>query len=476
MSSTFGGPWPWVLLAGYGLALVALAPGSRDRGGFYAGRDRRGREPTLGFLFGSLFIAWIFAKSVTNAADLGATFGLPGAVAYAAYWLSIPVAGVFIVALRRRHGATSLPSWLAGRYGRVAASTFMLAILIRLYNEVWSNTAVVGSYFGPRGSRAYYVGALAFTALTLAYTLKGGLRTSIWTDTIHAAVFAVFVALTALVVLPRAEGGGVARVVTSGSWTLAGGVDLLLVGLLQSLSYPFHDPVLTDRGFLSDARTTLRAYFLAGGAGALAIVLFGSVGVTAFLAGLPVNDDAPRVVAASLGTGVLVMVNIVMLTSAGSTVDSAFSAVAKATSVDAAHLRGRSVRGLTAGRIAMVAAAVLGNIPLFTGATILKATTISGTMVLGLAPIFLLGFFVEAPALSFHLAFWTGIAAGLIDLLGWLPPALAIGHGRYAALLGVNLWGLVLSSALYLVPVALARLARAPARAGAGPAPAPPPV
>ena len=451
----------WLLLALYGVLLVGLAPSARDRAGFFEGKNREGRPPSTAWLFASLFIAWIFAKSVTNAANLGAQLGAPGAVAYAAYWLSIPVGGLTIVALRRRFGATSLASWLVGRYGRAAAATFMLAVLIRLYNEVWSNTSVVAAYFGERGGVAYYGAAFAFTALTLAYTLKGGLRTSIWTDAMHAAVFAAFLSLIVLVALPRGGGRSLATLAGAGSWTLRGGVDLLLVALLQSLSYPFHDPVLTDRGFLSDYRTTRRAFLLAGGFGALAIALFGGVGVTAFLSGLPVSDDAPRAVAVSLGAGVLVMVNIVMLTSAGSTVDSAFSAVAKAVSVDVPGVRAAPRRGLVAGRVAMVAAAVLGNIPLLFGAAILKATTISGTMVLGLAPVFLLGLFLRAPALSFHLAFWTGILAGVVEVAGLLPPALAIGHGRYATLLGVNVWGTVLATGLFLLPVLFARFAGA---------------
>jgi Na+/proline symporter len=206
----------WLLLALYGGALVVLAPGSSDRGGFFEGRTRRGASPTTGWLFASLFIAWIFAKSVTNAANLGAQLGLPGAVAYAGYWLSIPVGGLTIVALRKRFGATSLASWLAARYGRAAAATFMLAVLIRLYNEVWSNTAVVGSYFGAKGTTAYYAGALAFTAVTLAYTLKGGLRTSIWTDAVHAAVFAAFVALVVIVVVGGSGPSSVRRI--AGAW------------------------------------------------------------------------------------------------------------------------------------------------------------------------------------------------------------------------------------------------------------------
>lgn len=445
-----GAVWAWLLLAMYGVTLIALAPSARDDSGFYAGTDQSGRPPSTFWLFSTIFIAWIFAKSVTNAANLGASFGLPGAVAYAAYWLSIPVAGLVIVALRNRHGATSLPGWLVSRYGRAAAATFIIAILIRLYNEVWSNTAVVGAYFGPKGSTAYYAGAVGFTIVTLLYTLKGGLRTSIWTDALQAGVFAGFLVLVLGLALPQTGAGEAAALVGSGSWTLVGGVDLLLVALLQSLSYPFHDPVLTDRGFLSDTRTTLRSYFLAGAAGAVAITAFGLVGVTAFLRGQPVDGDAPRAVAASLGTVVLVVVTVIMMSSAGSTLDSAFSSVSKVTSLDIPDVVRSRRRGVTAGRWAMIGAAVLGSIPLFTGATILQATTISGTMVLGLAPAFILGIFLTAPPLAFHLAFWIGIAAGLAEVLGLVPQAMTIGDGRYAALLGVNVWGLIASTVAYL--------------------------
>lgn len=83
-----------------------------------------------------------------DAANLGAAHGVVGGLAYAAYWLSIPLAGAVIYWLRTRHGATGLVPFIIARYGRLAALSFALAILIRLYNEVWSNTAVVGAYYG----------------------------------------------------------------------------------------------------------------------------------------------------------------------------------------------------------------------------------------------------------------------------------------------------------------------------------------
>ena len=95
-------------------------------------------------------------------------------------WLSIPVAGLVIHRLRTREGATGMVPFLIAKYGRGAALAFSLAILIRLFNEVWSNTAVVGGYYGAGGSGAFIGAALLFTAAVLFYSLKGGLRSSIF--------------------------------------------------------------------------------------------------------------------------------------------------------------------------------------------------------------------------------------------------------------------------------------------------------
>lgn len=472
----------WVILAGYGIGLYLIAPRAADAESFFGGRDATGRRAGFWLLTSSVFISWIFAKSVTNAANLGAEFGVVGAVGYAGYWLSIPVAGLVIVYLRRRHGAEGLPSFLSQRFGRAAALAFLVAILIRLYNEVWSNTAVVASYFGVKGEAPYYLAAAGFTLFTLAYSLKGGLRSSILTDAVQTVLFVFLIGLVLFVVVPAS---GPTRLLTAGEFRLRAGLDLLLVGVIQSFSYPFHDPVLTDRAFISEERTTLRAFGVAGALGFLFIVLFGLVGVHAFVQGIPSGEDTPGVVARSFGVATLAGMNVLMLTSAGSTLDSTFSSLAKAGSLDLGRaLRrldpGRAVRKLgslplpapsgpdsepaaaavSVGRWTMVVMAVLGNLPLLTGAKILQATTISGTMVMGLAPIFLLAFLRDAPPLSFHLAFWTGLALGVVHVLGWVPASLAIGDGVYASLLGVNVYGLVLCSLLFLVPAFLARRAR----------------
>jgi Na+/proline symporter len=193
----------WGFLVLYGTLMYALSPHARTASGFFSGTDDAGRPATEWALTCSIFISWIFAKSVTNAANLGAVHGVVGGLAYAAYWLSIPVAGIVIYWLRTRHGATGLVPFLISRYGRVAALAFTLAILIRLYNEVWSNTAVVGAYYGKPGEWTFIAAALLFTAVTLFYSLKGGLRSSIITDVVQSVLFVAVMAIVLFVVLPH---------------------------------------------------------------------------------------------------------------------------------------------------------------------------------------------------------------------------------------------------------------------------------
>ena len=448
----------WTSMVIYAVVMFALSPRATTVAEFFSAKKDGEREISTGFLIGSVVISWLFAKSITNAANLGASYGLVGAVAYAAWYLSIPVAGVAIYLLRRHLDAESLSDVVTSKYGRMASLGFLVAILIRLFNEVWSNTAVVAAYFGAAGSTGYYVAAAVFAGLTLGYSLRGGLRSSVLTDAFQCGV-AVFLLVFALaIVVPDA---GVGATLSSGEWTLKGGLDLALVGLLQAFSYGFHDPVLTDRGFISRPQQTLRGYLAAGAIAGAFIVLFGLIGVHANVTGLAVGEDAPLKVAQAFGVSVLAGMSVMMMLSAGSTLDSTLSSFSKAVVQDLGGVgaEGRSARAIPIeslgrwirardpihlGRWVMVATVIVGSLPLYLGTEILKATTISGTMVLGLAPVFLLAFVRAAGPFAFHLAFWPGVALGIAHTADFTPDWLAIGGGDYAALLGVNLAGTVL--------------------------------
>jgi len=261
----------WGFLLVYGVVMYVLSPKSRNSKSFYKGADDQGNPVSQWSLTASIFISWIFAKSVTNAANLGAAYGVTGGLAYASYWLSIPVAGYVIYLIRTQTGARSLQDFLTSRFGRFAGVAFAAAILIRLYNEVWSNTAVVGGYFGLPGEWEYYVAAMVFTAFTLAYSLKGGLRSSIFTDVIQTFVFVFFLGAVLFMIVPAND---TSALLSEGEFRLNAGFDLLLVALLQMFSYPFHDPVLTDRGFVNNEKTMLKSFVVAGLLGFVAVFFF----------------------------------------------------------------------------------------------------------------------------------------------------------------------------------------------------------
>ena len=448
----------WGFLIAYGALMYWLSPRTVTIGGFFNGEDSQGRQASPLLLTTSIFISWIFAKSVTNAANLGAEFGLVGGLAYATYWLSIPLCGLVIYRLRRRFQATSLISFLTSNYGRGAALAFSAAILIRLFNEIWSNTAVVGGYYGDSGSPAFIGAALLFTAVTLAYSLRGGLRSSILTDAAQAAIFVIALVWVLGLVLPNHS---TAELTSTSHWALNAGVDLFLVACLQVLSYPFHDPVLTDRGFISEEKSMLRAFTLAGVLGFVAILAFSLIGVHATLGGIEAGGNVPAALAKSLGVGALIVMTLVMISAAGSTLDSTFSSLARLSGRELPALLQRDLgqKAISVGMATMLVFALLGNLPMLAGTDILKATTISGTMVIGLAPVFLLHGFVRPTRLGFHLSFWTGIGLGVALTLGWIPQSWAIGDGRYALLLGTNLYGLILCTAGYLLPGMLTRRA-----------------
>ena len=205
-------------------------------------------------------------------------------------------------------------SFLTDHYGVAAAFCFSAAILIRLFNEVWSNTSVIGAYYGESGSAPFIIAALLMTFITIAYCCKGGMRGSLVTDVVQAILFGVLLIGVLIIIVPK---HGVDSYAASGVWSLEGGVDFIIGAGLQCLSYGFHDAVLTDRGFLCDAKKMLKAFVVAGLLGFVAIVLFSLVGVDLFLDGTARSgSDAPVIVARSLGIVAFFFVAVIMISTA----------------------------------------------------------------------------------------------------------------------------------------------------------------
>ncbi len=433
----------WILVIGVSLLLFVLAPLAKTEKAFFKGEGSSGK-PNFWLLTSSLVISWLFAKSITNAANLGLSFGLVGGVAYAGYYLSFVVAGLIIYKLRTKGGFESIHHFLEDKFGKGALVIFSLLIAFRLLNEVWSNSMVIGSYFGVQGSTPYLLAIVVFTFLTILYTIKGGMSSSLFTDMLQMVLFAVLLMVILFMIFPRTN-WDVGAFVTSGTWSMSQGVNLLLLAILQSFSYPFHDPVLTDRGFVTDAKTTRRSYMWAAVIGAVCIVFFSFVGIYGQMEG--VQGQAPVEVAKLLGVPMMLMMNFIMITSAASTLDSTFSSFSKLVHLDLKIAK----PSLTGGRISMIVIALLGTIPIFFNPEIISATTISGTMVIGLAPVFLF-WNMKVPPISFYLAVVGGFLIAVLLILFPMPEHLLFSSGKYADLLAVNIYGTVICFLLFLCP------------------------
>lgn len=436
------------------LVVWYVAPRHVSVNQFFTGKSNKKTEPAFLLLAASAAISWIFAKSIVNSAALTHAFGLWGGFGYAIYYLSFIVVAVTIYFLRVHGGYRSLPNFISTRYGALCMKLFIIAIAIRLFNEVWSNTKVVGLFFGDEGGGGYWLAVIIFTLFTAFYTLKSGLRGSLLTDGLQMLLASILLVIVMASILPSFSGGLPAATETQ----VAGGITFALLALVQITSYGFHDPVLTDRAFVTNPKRMLGAFCLAGLVGGTFIVLFGLTGLYAKTIGHE-NGNIMASIAGAVSLPLLIVFNVMMLTSAGSTLDSTFSSTAKMTALDFNQQATADQKALSKGRISIVIIALLGNLPLLSlylgdkvGPAIIAATTISGTMVMGLAPIFLLSFIRRAGVLSFHLSFWAGLALGI-----WLavakasvPAWMIIGSGKYAVHLGVNVWGLALCSLLYV--------------------------
>lgn len=440
--------WQWVLVIGTSALLIFISPLAKTAEQFFTAK-RKGVSPNFWVLSGSLIISWVFAKSIANAADLGFEYGITGGLAYASYYASFLVAGIVIYRMRVKGGVKSIHTFLGNKFGRTALQLFSVVIAIRLFNEVWSNTMVIGYYFGDYGTMSFYISVILFTALTLVYSLKGGLSSSIFSDIIQMALFGVL--LVAILWLFNDTGAEKIDVVLEqGEFSIDGGVNLILVGLIHSFSYPFHDPVMTDRGFISTPKTTLWSFIVAGLIGGALIFLLSLVGIFGKLNGAPSSELSKF--GELFGPLMLLMINFIMIVSAASTLDSSFSSASKLLAVDLK--RGATLK---VGRWSMIIFAVAGTLPIFFHPKILSATTISGVMVMGLTPVFLF-WKQKAPPISYYLSVFVGILFGILAAIDVVPESFLFLDGPYNELLSVTIVGLSSCLMVYFIPIALQKL------------------
>jgi Na+/proline symporter len=435
------------------------------------------REVSFSVLAPSAFISWIFAKSIYNASSLGGKYGMIGCYGYTGWYLSFFAAA--FVGYKLRTGPFSfgsLPQAVEFCYGHASVVLFMLMLFYRLFNEVWSNAIVVASFYGEYQTNSWWTAVAMSVVVPGLYVTMGGMKSSLMSDVIQACLFVGFL-LFILGAISAETPEGVDFFNYGTDWTLEGGLDLWFAAIIQGLlSYAFFDPVLTDRTFLATPGTMVRS-FLAGGltAGAF-IIFFGMLGVLGKIKG--VGGD-PVAVADTISPGFRLVVCIVMMTSSLSTLDSTFSSTSKLVGLELAgfipyfrtshpeagplHPSDPDIadKHVMLGRVAIALMCLIGTLPLISTNNALSATTVSGTMVMGLAPsIYLMCFWKKSwrPApLAFLLPLIAGFVLGglystkvcmdppeCLVKKNWYVvngPGWVIGKGSYGPLLGVNLYG-----------------------------------
>ncbi|SEO79203.1 sodium:solute symporter family transporter [Aquisalimonas asiatica] len=429
-----------LIILGLAVASVAVAPRVRTVDGFFRGWTDSGQPPGVLTLTLSQVTTWIFARSLLNAGILGYVFGIAGVLAYTAYYGSFLTGWLITDRLRFRHGATSVQAFLFQRFGRTGTWCFNVLISLRLLSEVFANLLVIGIVFAAAGDQAGNLAMVAVAAVTLVYSAVGGLRASLRTDALQMALLgvALLVLLVMTLVHPQFSSGAV--VVSSPELTSPGWI-LLAVALLQVLSYPLHDPVMMDRGFIADRQTTRRSFLHAFWLSSLCILAFGLLGV---FAGLNDGGEGDFLAALEplLGGGAMLILAVALVLSAASTMDSVYSSTAKLVVVD----MGLARRSTLWGRVAMVAAAVGGLLLVLVGTDdLFAAVAVSGTASLFLAPVIVFSILLGRDVARWSLLVTFALAMGGSFLyfledsgyVGWIGALTGVEHS-YSKLLVVT--------------------------------------
>jgi Na+/proline symporter len=394
------------------MASILLSRRARTTDSFFAGRSESGEPPTLLMLTFSQVTTWIFARSLMNAAILGFYYGIWGTLAYAFYYLSFLTGGLIIDSLRFRHGYASVQDFLRDRFGRWGTSCYNVVIGVRLVSEVFANLLVVGILFGAVGTDLYTWSILAFVLVTLLYAMLGGLRASLRTDVFQMGVFLLTLAVLMLIV--AGEGLFTTGNLLSVPFAISDpGPVLMLVALLQVWSYPLHDPVMMDRGFLADRATTRRSFLHAAWVSFLCITAFGALGI---IAGAQAGEGEAMtaVLQRLLGDVPMLVFNIALVISAMSTLDSTLSSSSKLVVVDMRLLPAT----LANGRWAMAVFMLLGLGLVFWGNDdLFSAVAVSGTASLFLLPVILFSLWggrTDVPVWSYVLTFLIAIGGSAL--------------------------------------------------------------
>ena len=437
------------ITGGIAMLSIVLAPTAKTVNAFFSGSSSQGKAPSLLTLTLSQVTTWIFARSLMNAAILGYFYGLWGTLAYAVYYLSFLTGGKIIDKLRFEQGFNSIQEFLYSRFGRIGVTCYNIVIIIRLISEVFANLLVIGLLFGIAGSNAYVLSIIIFSAVTLLYSMLGGLHASLKTDVMQMSIFVFVLILLMMSIFGGGEFAFADLTFKEFQFDQPGPI-LMLVALLQIWSYPIHDPVMMDRGFLADRNTTRKSFYHAAWISIVCIVTFGCIGVWAG-AHAGEGDTMNTVLMRLLGEWPMLLFSTTLVISAMSTLDSTLSSASKLIAIDM-KLVSTKVKN---GRLIMLMFMLLGLLCVFFGnQDLFSAVAVSGTASLFLAPVVFFSIFAKQkniPTWSYLLAFVVAILGASVYFLESSGHTQLLGEAhKYTKLLYISFAILIIGCSAFI--------------------------
>ena len=365
---------------------LLLSPRVQTTEDFFKGYSSAEAAPSLWALTLSQVTTWIFARSLMIAAILGFYYGIAGALAYAAYYMSFITGGKIIDHLRFKHRKDSIQDFMQAQFGRLGEHSYNIVIAVRLLSEVFSNLLIMVTLleqvFGITDRQVHLFAMAGIAIISLTYSMFGGLKASLRTDVFQAIL--VILALSMLFALMLFHPGfSWSAALTSSPDISSPGWVLLAVALLQVWSYPLHDPVMMDRGFLAGRDITRKSFNYAALISIVCILIFALLGVFAGI----VKQDGETMIQTLMrlfGEPYILLFVFSLIISAFSTLDSTFASASKLVAVDMGVIKPTPANGRWVMLVFLLGG---GSFLLLDSQDLYAAVAVSGTVSMFLAPV-----------------------------------------------------------------------------------------
>ena len=431
-----------------GLASFLFISRKSNINGFYLGLMEDSKEPDLLTITFSQVTTWIFSRSLLTAAVLAYYYGLPGAMAYTAYYFSFLTGGYFVLNIRKKYNVNSILEFFEKEYGVIGKFTYSTIVTVRLISEIFANLIVIGLIFGSEGSNEYNISIVLIMILAFSYSFLGGFRNSIKTDFFQMIVFLILMLLLIVSIYLSNFQIEENLLLKKAKDFSNPGYALIGVAFLQIWSYPLHDPVMMDRGFVCSYKKTKQSFFLAFLLSSVCIFVFSLLGI--FLSEVSLERISFfEAIKFNFGDRISYIVFLLLIVSAMSTLDSTLSSASKLVVLDLKLLK----KNIFNGRLVMFIFSMLGLVFIFFNTKdLFTAVAVSGTAATFLTTSFILKVIcnVSISKTSLVISFILSILGSILYYLesqgfnNLLSAYFVLGH-KYYTLLIINLFILIMS-------------------------------